>query len=189
MVNIYLAKEWHLADHIFLIFDMIILSESIAFWLCYNKYSRRIFYFWHRISSCFWLRRESTGVKLPNTFNEYMLFVTPLITNTQFTRHWKGRLTCSYWSNHDRTSEVFIWITKNVPQPKFPEQDEIKKIMEVIFTLTQWLKNCFCFLICNGDRDRQVIGYEFLKLVVNVYLAKEGHLADCISLIYLELSK
>ena len=67
--NIYLAKEGHLADCIFLIFDLIILSQSIALLLCYNKNSRQIYYLWHWIPSYIWMRRESTGVKQRNTFH------------------------------------------------------------------------------------------------------------------------
>ena len=43
MVNIYLAKEVHLADYISLIFDLIILSQSIALRLCY-KFQKNILF-------------------------------------------------------------------------------------------------------------------------------------------------
>ena len=43
VVNIYLAKEGHLADYISLILDLIILSESIALRLCY-KFEKNILF-------------------------------------------------------------------------------------------------------------------------------------------------
>ena len=40
-----------------------------------------------------------------------------------------------------------------------PKKNENTKVMEMIFTLTQWLKNSLRLLMFNGDRERQGIGY------------------------------
>ena len=140
---------------------MIILSQSIALWLCYNRYSRAIFYLWLWISSYFWMRRESTGVKLRNTIhNRLAACIIECLSAFWYTCHnhdtihnktphipEKVEWLVSYWPNYDRTSKLFIWITRNVPPSKIPRRSkgEIKKIKELIFTLTQWLRNSLWF--------------------------------------------
>ena len=136
VVNVFLAKVGHLADYISSIFDLFILSQSNALRLCYNKNSRRIFYLWHQISSHFWLRRKSTGENPPNNFhmrwtasksNVKAHFCTPLITKTQSIHnqsphmHEKIDWLASTDRIMNRTSELFIWITKNVPPTKIPQ--------------------------------------------------------------------
>ena len=170
VVNIYLDKEGHLADYISLIFGLIILSQSISFWLCYNKNSKRIFYLWHRISSCFSMRRESSVVKLLNTFNMrraasqsnvYAHCSTPLITKTQSIHNQSPHLPEKFdgLASIDRIKielqNFSFELQRMFPNQNSPNKSEITKIMELIFTLTQWLRNSLCFLICNGDRDRQ----------------------------------
>ena len=139
VVIIYLAKEGHLADYISLIFDLIILSQSIALRLCYNKNSRTNILF---VTSDFIIFLVATknyrAVKLPNNFNKT-------------TSGDKIERTSAFWSTshnqdtintlpkptyvpekvdwlasidriNDRTSELFNWIAKKAPQPIFPEQ-------------------------------------------------------------------
>ena len=174
VLNIYLAKEGLLADYISLIFGLINLSQIIAFWRCYNKNLRRIFYLWHRISSCFWMRRESSVVKLLNTLNMlraasqsnvYAHCGTSLISKTQSIHNQSPHMPEKF----DRLASIdrimielqnfSFELQRMFPQPKFQNKSENTKIMELIFTLTQWLRNSLCFLICNGDRDRQRNGY------------------------------
>ena len=96
-------------------------------------------------------------------------------------------MTCIYWPNYDRTSKRFIWITRNVPPSKIPRRSkgEIKKIKELIFTLTQWFRNSLWFLNCNDVESVNVsVICEFVKRVVNIYLAKEGQIAKCIFLFF-----
>ena len=56
------------------------------------------------------------------------------------------------------------------PTKILPNKSENTKIMELIFTLTQWLRNSLCFLICNGDRERQGNGYFRICYACGEYL-------------------